>query len=72
MVLGCSGFLKVAVWSQLSEYSPRVQVLLGLRTSVHPPCLNTRLLYTLAHSLDNFLISPKCHLGEITVATPSL
>ena len=71
MALGGSGFFTVAIWSLLPEYS-RVQVLLGLSTSVCPPCLNTHLLYPLAHSLESFLVSPKCHLRETAGATPSL
>lgn len=69
MAPGSSGFLIVAIQSQLPGYSPHTQVLLGLRTSVCPLCWNTHFLYTLAQFITSLLILPKCHLRDIAAVT---
>lgn len=76
MAVSSSGFLIVAIQSQLPGYSTHTEVLLGLRISVCPLYRNTLFffffLYTLAHSLASFLVLPECHLGESVAVTPSL
>ena len=72
MAVGSSGFLIVAIQSQLPGYSTHTQVLLSLRISVCPLYRNTHFLYTLAHSLASFLVLPECHLRDSVAVTPSL
>lgn len=73
IVVGSSGFLIVAIQSQMPGCYTHTHRFCWASGSLYVPSTGTLIfLYTLAHSLTSFPVLPECHLKDSAAVTPSL